>query len=698
MDRPVWSALADRQAELGPAASPLGPSFRHWRLSRDAGNVMWAVLDRADAKVNALSQAVLAELSELIGIVEERKPAGLVLRSAKSAGFSPGADVHMFVGLTDPEQIQQLLLQGHDVVDRLDALTLPTIAILHGDTMGGGLEIALACTWRIGVEGVKLGLPEVRLGLHPGLGGSARFPALIDPLEAMRAMLTGKTIHDRKAKKLGLIDALVPERHVRAAVQAALDGKLGQARHGLVDAMKETGPARRLAARQMRAAAQAKAPAEHYPAPYALIDNWEEHGGDLAKMKKAEIASFARLMTSDTAQNLIRAFLLREKLKKLAGEEKSGIAHVHVIGAGAMGGDIAAWAAWKGLGVSLADVDAAPIGEAMGRAADLYGKIAHGDMRSVRDALDRLIPDPQGYGLAKADLVIEAVPERAELKKKIYADAQARMKADAILATNTSSIPLEELRAGLSRPERLVGLHFFNPVSRMDLVEVVRHDSTGGDVERRARAFVREIGKLPTPAASAPGFIVNRALTPYLVEALILLDEGIAVETIDKAAKRFGMPVGPMELADQVGLDIAAAVADMLKRRLDWPLPDLPDWLRERIERGALGRKTGEGLYAWKGGQPVKAQDVPEPTAEMADRMVLPLLNTCVALLREGVTDDPDIIDAAMIFGTGFAPFRGGPIHFARAYGIDRIRFKLDGLARTHGDRFRPDPGWDALE
>jgi len=701
MNDPAWTYLAARDLTLGPVSTP-EPSedFTHWRFARDDAGVAWAVLDQQGSGTNTLSQAVLEEFARILDRIEQRAPKALVIRSAKRDGFLAGADISEFRGVTDEAAIRERIAAAHAVVDRLEALTIPTIAVMHGYAMGGGLEIALACTQRIAVEGTRFGFPEVQIGLHPGLGGTARFTHLCDPIEAMSAMLTGKSIHDRQAKRMGLVDAVVPERHVEAAIAAAVNGDLEQARQGLVGRIKDSAPARRLAARQMRVQAEGRAPSRHYPAPYALIDLWEEHGGDMAAMKQAEIASFARLMQTDTAQNLIRVFFLRQKLKELAGKD-AGISQVHVIGAGAMGGDIAAWCAWKGLRTSLSDVKADVIGKAVGRAAALYEKIAHGDRLKIRDALDRLIPDPEGQGVTSADLIIEAAPEKADLKRKLYADAEPRMKQGAILATNTSSIPLAELREGLRRPERLVGIHFFNPVSRLDLVEVVSHDGTDADVAAQARAFVGRIGKLPVPAKSAPGFIVNRVLTPYLTEALTLMDEGLAPEVIDKAATDFGMPVGPLELADQVGLDIGLAVAEMLKRELGWPLPDAPQWLKDKVEAGELGKKTGKGIYVWRDGKPVKAhpkKDADAPDPALADRLVLPMVNTAVAVLREGVNDDPDAIDAAMIFGTGFAPFRGGPLHYARERGVDAVVAALSELARQHGARFEPDAGWDTLK
>lgn len=696
MSDPVLDYLSPRQMALGPQ-NHADKTFDHWTLARDAHDVAWAVLDVKGASANTLSEGVLEELDRLLDQVENKRPRALVFRSSKPSGFLAGADISEFRGVADEEAIRTRIGAAHAVVDRIEDLKIPTIAVMHGYAMGGGLEIALACSHRIAVEGARFGFPEVKLGLHPGLGGTARFVRQVDPLKAMQAMLTGRTVNDRQAKELGLVDALVPERHVRVAVRAAVKGELPQSHHGVVDRLKETGAARRIAAKAMRAEAEKQAPKAHYPAPHALIDLWEQHGDSFAQMKQAEIESFTRLMLTDTAQNLIRVFFLREKLKKLAGDAEHGVRHVHVIGAGAMGADIAAWCAWQGFRTSLADVKSEPIGKAVKRAAELYEKIARGDGIKIRDALDRLVPDPSGEGVRIADLIIEAAPEKIDIKRKLYADIEPQMKSGAILATNTSAIPLDELAGGLKRPERFVGIHFFNPVSRLELVEVISHDRLDRDVEARARAFAGGIDKLPAPAIGKPGFIVNRALTPYLLEAMILLDEGVPKEAIDQAAIDFGMPVGPLELADQVGLDVGLEVARMLKRELRWPVPDPPAWLRQKVEKGELGKKTGKGIYDWKDGEPVKADKYANPPQDITDRLILPVLNTAAGLLREGVTDDPDIVDAAMIFATGFAPFRGGPIHYAKARGVGDVRERLLTLAETHGDRFLPDEGWDRI-
>ncbi|MGD0026600.1 MAG: 3-hydroxyacyl-CoA dehydrogenase NAD-binding domain-containing protein [Xanthobacteraceae bacterium] len=710
--KPTLAILGKRDLELGPFAIDEAPReaapWAHWRMRTDEDGIVWLLFDKKDASANTLSEEVLTELNAVLEKLERDRPRGLVIRSAKPGGFVAGADISQFRGVADTAQIESLLARGHAVLDRLDRLPLPTVAVIHGYCLGGGLEVALACDYRIAIDGASFGFPEVLLGLHPGLGGTVRLTRLINPLQAMTMMLTGRTERARRARALRLVDAVTQERHARAAVKSAVTGELVPAKQGLVGALMNSEPARRLLASRMRSEAGKRAPRAHYPAPYALVDLWVAHGGNPEAMQRAEISSFAKLLVSETAQNLVRVFFLRENLKKpppypppRAGEGREGVwdaSRVHVIGAGAMGGDIAAWCAWHGFVVSLADTKPEPIAGAIKRAAELFGKIGRDNRRTVRDALDRLIPDLKGEGAATADLIIEAVPENLDLKRKIFSGIEPKMKASAILATNTSSIPLEQLREGLPRPERLVGIHFFNPVSRMQLVEVVSHDKVADDVLADARAFLGRIDRLPAPVKSAPGFLVNRALTPYLLEALVMLDAGMKKEVIDKAAEDFGMPMGPIELADEVGLDICLHVAEMLRGSLHRDMPDAPQWLKDKVAKGELGKKTGKGLYEWKEGHAVKSHEETAPPPDTTDRLILPMLDACMTCLREGVVADETILDGAMIFATGFAPFRGGPMHYARTRGVADVRDTLKRLAEKYGPRFQPDPGWDSLQ
>ncbi|MCI2393732.1 3-hydroxyacyl-CoA dehydrogenase NAD-binding domain-containing protein [Aliiroseovarius sediminis] len=684
---PVLRHMGETKLELGPATQAAHP----WRRGEDNG-VVWLVLDCEGSSVNTIARAEIEGLATELDRLEQQPPKGVVIRSAKPAGFAVGADIKQFDDMAR-DGATDMLRQGHAVLDRLEALPCPTIAVVHGPAIGAGLEIALACERRIAVPGASFGAPEVKLGLHPGLGATFRLPALIDPLEAMTLMLTGKTAHTKKAKSLGIVDEIVRERHIAAAVHAMLEHEADRSLGVKARALKYGG--RSLAARQMRNETEKQAPKEHYPAPYRLIDNWEQHGDDRDAMQQAEIDSFTELLDTDTSKNLRRVFFLRQRLKD-GPRGADDIAHVHVIGAGAMGAEIAAWAAVKGKRVTLGDVDTAPLGQAVAQTR----KIAEGAHLSdieIRDALDRMVPDPRGYGVAHADLVIEAGPEKVETKRKIYDSVAAQIKPGAILASNTSSLSLDDLKTAAPDIKRFAGLHFFNPVSKMQLVEVVRHNGTDKETITRLAAFCGGIDRLPVQVRDYPGFLVNRALTPYLLEAMVLMDEGIAKEVIDTAAIRFGMPMGPVALADQVGLDIGLHVGDSLKAALDKPLAKISDDLRKKVDKGELGKKTGRGFYDWSQGTPRPDASLDDAPDDLTDRLILPMLDACIECLRKDIVGSADEVDGAMIFATGFPPFRGGPMHYARQRGTEDITARLKNLADRHGPRFAPDRGWSNI-
>jgi 3-hydroxyacyl-CoA dehydrogenase/enoyl-CoA hydratase/3-hydroxybutyryl-CoA epimerase len=581
---------------------------------------------------------------------------------------------------------------------------------------------------RIGLaDKLQTGFPEIMLGLHPGLGGTFRMTRQIDPVQAMTAMLTGKSIYGLRNKKLGLVDDYIEPRHLDAAVQSAIAGKLRSKSRDKSFRSRVISSAigRRFAAKQMRKQTAKRAAKKDYPAPYALIDLWEDHGGSTRDMQEQEIKSFASLIQTATAQNLIRVFFLQQHLKE-KDEDAGAIEKVHVIGAGAMGGDIAAWCAMQGFHVTLSDQSAEPIAQAVANLRKLCAQ-QHKSSIETRASLDRLIPDIDNRGVEQADLIIEAIPEKLEIKQELYRSIEPRLKAGAILATNTSSIPLEKLAGDLKSPNILLGLHFFNPVSRMQVVEIVSHDQTSADNRKTAMNFTTGIGKLPVAVKSYPGFLVNRALTPYLQEAIMMLDEGIDKNVIDGVATRFGMPMGPVELADQVGLDVCLSVAELLRQSLDQPIPPIPDWVQKLVEEGKLGKKTGQGFYMWKEGKAQRdrdkftafqdsaygddressEQDTSEQEShsggsvmsvdDITDRLILPMLNACVECYHEGVIEDLDQLDGVIIFATGFAPFRGGPMHYARHRGVAAVTERLEALAETYGDRFRPNAGWGDL-
>jgi 3-hydroxyacyl-CoA dehydrogenase/enoyl-CoA hydratase/3-hydroxybutyryl-CoA epimerase len=569
--------------------------------------------------------------------------------------------------------------------------------MIHGFCLGGGTEMALACRYRVMRDdpGTRIGLPEVRLGIHPGWGGSARMVPLIGALKAMDLILTGRSIDGRAAKRFGLVDRVAPERHLREAARRLVIDQPAPHRAGFLDRLSNHALVRPLLARVFRRQVGKRASKRHYPAPYAMIDIWQRHAGNQPRMLQAEAESLARLITGATARNLIRVFFLMERLKSLGRDTSWRPAHVHVIGAGIMGGDIASWCALRGFRVSLQDQAPERIAPALARAHTLFRrKLKH--PRKVQAAMDRLMPDHRGYGVSRADIVIEAIFEDAEVKRSLYRDIEPRMKDDAMLATNTSSIPLEELTESLSRPGRLVGLHFFNPVAKMQLVEIVHGQSTDGDVAGRAMAFTRQIDRLPLPVSSTPGFLVNRILMPYLMEAVVLESEGVPATLIDRAATDFGMPMGPVELADAVGLDICLHVAENLGSHFN---TEVPERLQKLVADGNLGKKTGQGFYRYKKGKAVrpKAGAGNWNMEDITNRLVLRLLNEAVSCIREQVVEDPELLDAGMVFGTGFAPFRGGPMNHVDAIGARELLELLEKEKQLRGERFTPDQGWESL-
>ena len=672
-----------------------GLRFKHWQTREDDG-VVTLTLDRADSSVNAISRAVLDELEQIVERLAIDMPAGVIIHSAKSSGFAVGADIREFVEYARQDSVRENIEHGQRVYEALARLSCPTVAAIHGACMGGGTELILACHQRIAADDDKtrIGLPEVMLGIHPGWGGSARLPRLIGATDAMPVMLTGRALSARRALSLGVVDAIARPQDLLAEARLLL--RRAPARPFMRRAKawaSNTWLARQILAPVMVKQTAAKVRKEHYPAPFALIDVWKRGGSSIQQRLKLEAGSVAKLAQTPTAQNLIRIFFLQERLKNQGSGVDAAIKHVHVVGAGVMGGDIAAWAALKGFDVTLQDREMKYIQPALDRARTLYEKKLK-TPEKIEEAMRRLRADVDGKGVASADLAIEAIYENAEAKESLYATIEPQFQTDEILASNTSSIPLDELRKNLTAPQRFLGLHFFNPVAQMPLVEVVRHDKLDPAIEKRALAFCKAIGKLPVAVKGTPGFLVNRILMPYLLEAMRLFGEGVPGPVLDREAKKFGMPMGPIELADTVGLDVCASVGKELAPFLGL---ELPSGMEERLEAGKRGKKDGQGLYVWQDGKPQKPEvdkDYVMPP-DLRDRMILSMINEAVACLAEGVVDDADLLDAGVIFGTGFAPFRGGPIQYVRSEGVDKLKSKLQELAQRYGDRFKPKNGWD---
>jgi 3-hydroxyacyl-CoA dehydrogenase/enoyl-CoA hydratase/3-hydroxybutyryl-CoA epimerase len=669
---------------------------QHWKTEKDDNGILWLCLDTADSKVNVLSSDILQELDDIIDPMNDGPPAGLVLWSGKNNSFVMGADIKEFTKVDSIELANEVVRLGQRLMDKVENLSCPTVAVINGFCLGGGLELVMACDYRIVFGGNKkvLGLPEVKLGLHPGFGGTVRAIRICGVRAGMQLMLTGNPIAPTKAKAIGLVDKITSDETWREDAVNLLNARPAKQRAPLVDRLLGLGVARPFVRNMLLKQVEGKARKDHYPAPYAMIDIWTAHGASETTGYEAEASSFAELMCSSASKNLVRVFFLQNRLKGQGNKTDVKVKHVHVVGAGVMGGDIAAWCALRGHTVTLQDREQKYIDPAIERAAKLFGKRVREDDKRLATA-ERLRSDVNGDGVADADLVIEAIYENLEAKQSLYEDLQAKMKPGALLATNTSSIRLEELRTVLREPQRFIGLHFFNPVAMLPLVEVIRCEDTDQDALDIGFAFTKAIGKLPLECASAPGFVVNRVLAPYMAEAMHLAEEGVALKAIDEAAVAFGMPMGPVELADSVGLDVALHVSKVLGESMGRAVPET---LQAMVDDGLLGRKSGQGYYRWEDGKAVKPGDeAVNVPSDIEDRLVLSMVNEAVACLHEQVVADADLLDAGVIFGTGFAPFRGGPLNYAKERGTTTVVMRLNELAKTHGERFEPHSGWSDL-
>jgi 3-hydroxyacyl-CoA dehydrogenase/enoyl-CoA hydratase/3-hydroxybutyryl-CoA epimerase len=638
-----------------------GTMLKHWRWETEPSGLAWLTFDKQGESANTFSREALQELSTALDAIANARPKGLVIRSAKDS-FIAGADIKEFTRFADAEEAFAFNRLGWDTVQKVRDLPFPTTAMVNGYCMGGGLELALACTYRVALDDPKtrLAFPEVMLGIWPSWHGLQWLPKRVGPAAALDMILTGRAVDARRAKRIGLADEAVPLRVLEnTARQVTLEAKPPR-KLGVADRLM-LGVGRRFVAAQARKQVAKRARRDQYPAPYAILDAWVKYDGDPFAAQGDPTCSIAALFDHPTTRNLIRIFFLQERLKSLAKGADFKAQHVHVIGAGVMGGDIAAVCALRGIHVTLQDTAPERIAPAVKRAAELFKRRLK-DSRRVRDALDRLTPDVEGAGAARADVVIEAIFENLEAKRALFAKVEAVAKPEAVLATNTSSLKLADVAAQFKDPSRLVGIHFFNPVPQLQLVEVVSGAGTRAEMAKKAAAFVRQIDKLPLPVKDSPGFLVNRVLGPYMQNAFRMLDEGVSPETLDAAMESFGMPMGPIELADTVGLDICLAAGKALARDAGGEA-QAPKVLTDKVALGQLGRKTGHGIYRYEKGKPVKGSAGPWDQ-RLVESLIDPYLAEAQAALAERVVEDADLVDAGLIFGTGFAPFRGGPLHY----------------------------------
>ena len=636
----------------------------HWSLDVDDTGLAWVALDVAGKSVNVLTRDVLAEMGELAGMLEDPNsiPGGITAMAmicGKDQGFIYGADINQFSDLKTEQDVADHLDDVHSVLDRFAALPFPTIAGIDGFALGGGLEVPLVCDRLIATRSPKtqLGFPEVKLGLLPGYGGTGRAYGRVGAAHLLSMMLTGRMVSSAEAHEIGLVDKLVDDKaELKDAIIAMAADLAGQKppRHAI------TGEDTKTAVEEAAAKFTARMRPDHTPAPFAILDHVADHAPDAAAMSRAEKIIFPALMVSPASDGLRRVYQLNDMVKKTARGD-SGFQSVHVIGAGVMGGDIAAVAAMSGFQVTVTDINTASIDGAVNRARALYERRLK-TPEKINAAMDRLIADPEGAGLASADLIIEVVAERLDIKKSVFSAAEAAAKPDAVLATNTSSIPLEDIAEALKDPSRLIGLHFFNPVPVLPLVEVIASQYSNDAALSKGMSFAGQMKKMPIRCKSAPGFIVNRALLPYINASVAHMLAGGDADEIDQALVNYGMPMGPIELADQIGLDV------MFDASTPLGMPDeVAAAYQDKIKAGTIGRKSGKGFYDWDEKKAIRPRSVYEAKAqqELAATLLKPMIDECRAAVLEGVVESADDTDAAMIFGVGFPGFRGGPLHDA---------------------------------
>ena len=682
-------------------------------IQREVSDSRIAILtfDRPDSTANIFDELTLRELSEHLNFLESEKGLkGLIIRSAKPKIFIAGADLNGFAQAMSAEHIAVLIERGQQTFDRIARLPYPTVATIHGVALGGGFEIALACDYRIASSdsATRVGLPETNLGILPAWGGSTRLPKLIGLPNALEAILTGRQYAAKQALKLGMVDSVVHLERLPGVANRMIQESEGKKRSYKLHIANRP-PVSQFIKSQVEKKTLARTRG-HYPAPLKALEVVcaslnVSHEQSLANEKNY----FVELALTETAQNLIGLFFLQERAKKIKPDLQPAavmpaktIKRGLVIGAGLMGAGIAQWLSSRGIRVLLKDVGPAPLGKGMQAIAKIYREAVKRHLFSeteARNGYDRILPFFEEIPLRDVDVVIEAAVEKLELKQAIFADLESRVSPGTLLASNTSALSIDAIASSLEHPERVVGIHFFNPVHRMQLVELVRGTKTDAASLHTALKFAKGIGKLPVLVKDSPGFLVNRILLPYMVEAVRLFAEGHRVETIDRVMLDFGMPMGPLRLIDEVGLDVSEHVAKDLEQRVKHLAP-LNDLLSKMVQKGWLGRKSGMGFYKYGPGDDRKVNpqlgsfQPAEPTTvnegDLRDRLVLLMVNEAARTLEEKVVDAPEDVDFGMIMGTGWAPFRGGPLRFADHLGLQTVLSRLNNLRDRVGSYFEP--------
>ena len=687
----------------------------HVRLEFHDDNIAHVIFDREGSSANIFDAEAMRNLADHVETIRTNDTiTGVVFESAKDSIFIAGADINAFIGNDQsPEALEQLVADGQAVFTMIENLKIPTLAAIHGACLGGGLEMALACDYRIASDdsATKIGLPETSLGIVPGWGGCARLPKLIGLPNALMMILQGKRVVAAQGRKYGLIDQVVAKHHFHRWSRTLLaKGKPQRPSHWKTNNALMA----KVIASKARSALMAKTRG-HYPAPFRALDiAIRGLRLPLEATLKLERKALVELIRGDISNNLVRVFFMQERAKNLtlsdikivegeAPDQLAPINDIAVIGAGTMGAGIAQRCAARNHNVILKDISK----EALAKGLAAIGKVFAGasKRRSITrtDAargMDRVHPTHHNIPLGNIDMVIEAATENMDTKKRIFAGLESSMNDSAILATNTSALSITELAESTSRPANVVGVHFFNPVHLMQLVEIVVGRDTSPETVGRTLKFVQQLGKMPVVTRDTPGFAVNRILMPYLTEAGHLADAGASVSNIDESMLDFGMPMGPLRLIDEVGIDVADHVAQFFGASFGERLP-APDSLGKMVKENLLGRKTSRGFYVYKGKADPTINSTIESFSksndaahlgrdELQERMVLMMLNEAARCMEEEVVSAPEDIDFAMIMGTGFAPFRGGPLRYTDKLGATHVVNRLEHYTTTHGIRFEP--------